>query len=210
MIYTFLRGVEHRFMWNRLYWVIFKMVPCNCGITCYGNSKVRLACCASWCHVNLLGAVSFEPDRGLILAFLLPPPGREYKRGDVYDGRAAFFKKGKQHRVSDGRDPNRDVCDVTRQTGTYFPLVSRCQAEGVLVGQTVPSLSGVKEEFTGEERSWGTVVKTGRSGLDSPASRVHFYTTELWCHETNIQFAQSFHFCLIINPPKVNLNLWPW
>lgn len=64
-----------------------------------------------------------------------------------------FFKKGKQHRVSDGRDPNRDVCDVTRQTGTYFPPVSRCQAEGVLVGQTVPSLSRVKEEFTGEERS---------------------------------------------------------
>lgn len=30
--------------------------------------------------------------------------------------------KVKHHRVLDGRDPNQDVCDVTRQTGTSFWL----------------------------------------------------------------------------------------
>ena len=28
--------------------------------------------------------------------------------------------KEKHHRVLDGRDPNQDGCDVTRQTGTSF------------------------------------------------------------------------------------------
>lgn len=60
-------------------------------------------------------------------SFLSPSSsGGETKRGrNVYDGREAFFFffKGKHHRVSDGRDPNRDVCDVTRQTGTYFSHV---------------------------------------------------------------------------------------
>lgn len=115
MIYTFLRGVGHRFIGNRMYLVIFKMVTCNCGVTCYGNSKVRLACCASWCHVSLLGAVSFEPDRGLILPFLLPPPGREYKRGGCLWWTGSFFLKREatQGVGWEGSESGRLWCDKT-------------------------------------------------------------------------------------------------
>lgn len=106
----------------------------------------------------------------------LSPSSSESKRGrDVYDGQGAFFFffKGKHHRVSDGRDPNRDVCDVTRQTGTYFSHVEM-SGKGSLRGRTVPSLSWAKEGFTGERRSGGTVVQTRPSALGFPVSWASF------------------------------------
>lgn len=57
-------------------------------------------------------------ERGLISLFPLPSQAGNIKgRMFMMDGQ--LFKE-KHHRVLDGRDPNQDGCDVTRQTGTSF------------------------------------------------------------------------------------------
>lgn len=106
----------------------FRMVTCNCGVTLlwriqrYTSGTLRLLmsrqsarCC--WLCAWQGADSSLSPSSS----------GGESKRGrDVYDGWEAFFFfffKGKHHRTPDGRDPNRDICDVMRQTGTYFSHV---------------------------------------------------------------------------------------
>lgn len=159
------------------------------------NSKVRLAHCASWCHVSRPGAVGFVLDRGLIPPFLLPPQGENLKRGAMFmmDGKLffiIFFFKGKHHRALDGRDPNRDVCDVMRQTGTYFSHVEM-SGRRVLVGRTVPSLSWVKEGFTGESCR-------DRGADQAPWSRVlcSLFRPQKFIYAVRnpTQFIQSFYF----------------
>lgn len=57
-------------------------------------------------------------ETGLISLFPVPSQAGNIKgRMFMMDGQ--LFKE-KHHRVLDGRDPNQDVCDVTRQTGTSF------------------------------------------------------------------------------------------
>lgn len=186
------------------WWLVILALPC------YGNSKVCLAHCASWCHVSLLGAV-----RGMIPPFLLPPQAENIKgRGDVCDGRAAFFfQKGKHHRVSDGRDPNRDVCDVTRQTGTYFPLVSRCQAGGSLSGAdgTITLLSqggihrgGEKLRDSGEDRALWSPLPSQLGSFSYNRNRV------LWDQHTICTILSFLFFSISLKTnKKINLNLWP-
>lgn len=122
--------------------------------------------------------------------------GGESKTGsNVYDGREAFFFiifffKGKHHRALDGRDPNRDVCDVMRQTGTYFSHVEM-SGRRVLVGRTVPSLSWVKEGFTGESCR-------DRGADQAPWSRVlcSLFRPQKFIYAVRnpTQFIQSFYF----------------
>lgn len=118
------RNVCQRLKWweNSGWWLVIVVLPY------YGEFKgIRLAHCASWCHVSRPGAVGFVLDRELIPPFLLPPQAENLKGGGMFmmDGRLFFFFffKGKHHRTPDGRDPNRDICDVMRQTGTYFSHV---------------------------------------------------------------------------------------
>lgn len=90
--------------------------------------------------------------------------GRYSKRGrDVYDGQEAFFKGSITGCWMGGIRIETSV--MWRDGQKHTSLMSRCQAEGVLAGRTVPSLSWVKEGFTGEQRSGGTVVQTRPCGL---------------------------------------------
>lgn len=106
----------------------------------------------------------------------LSPSSSESKRGrDVYDGQGAFFfffKGGITGCRMGGIRIETSVMWRGRQEHTS--LMSRCQAEGVLAGRTVPSLSWVKEGFTGEQRSEGTGVQTRTSGLGFPVSWAPF------------------------------------
>lgn len=152
----------------------FRMVTCNCGVTLlwriqrYTSGTLRLLmsrqsarCC--WLCAWQGADSSLSPSSS----------GGESKRGrDVYDGWEAFFSFFLKGSIT-GRRMERIRIETSvmwwdRQEHTS--LMSRCQAEGVLVGRTVPSLSWVKEGFTGEQRSRGTVVQTRPSGLGFPVS----------------------------------------
>lgn len=127
------------------WWLVIVALPC------YGNSKVRLAHCASWCHVSLLGAVSFVPDRGLIPPFLLPPQAGNIKGGGMFmmDGRLFFpffFKKEASQGVGwEGSESGRLWCDETDRNILLSRVEmsgrgSRGEADGTI---TLPSGGGI-------------------------------------------------------------------
>lgn len=78
-------------------------------------------------------------------SFLSPSSsGRETKRGrTVYDGREAFFFFFKKGSITGCRMGGIwiETSVMWRDRQEHTSLMSRCQAEGVLAGRTVPSLS---------------------------------------------------------------------
>lgn len=91
----------------------------NCSVTLSWKFKWMSGTSFFWYNVNLLRAVSLSLREGWLPSFPLAFSGGEHKRKDMFMMDGQLFKV-KHHRVLDGRDPNQDVCDVTRQTGTSF------------------------------------------------------------------------------------------
>lgn len=89
------------------------------ALPCYGNSKLRLAHCASDVTSVCLVLSACVLERA---DFSLSPSSQAGNiKGRMFMMDGQLFKE-RHHRVLDGRDPNQDSCDVTRQTGTSFTL----------------------------------------------------------------------------------------
>lgn len=157
----------------------FRMVTCNCGITSLWRIQRYVWHIAprDVTSVGLALSVGFVLDRGLISPFLLPPQAENLKRGGMFmmDGKLFFFFffKGSITGCRMG-GIQIETSGMWWDRQEHTSLMSRCQAEGVLTGQTVPSLSWGKEGATGDQRGAGTAVQTRSSGLGFPVSWAPF------------------------------------